>query len=105
MDEKETKLPEKGKCEQQGCTKEGELMFYPQIDENPPESVYLCSEHQSDNGFCINCHGFFGGLESFEFPVVTGNVPGLCEECSDILRSEVEEYDEDDEDNYLNVYF
>lgn len=85
------------KCEHEGCTNEGELYRFPD-DEEGNNEIWLCTEHASKYGFCPFCHSFCGGIEFFE-------VHGICDECYEELKSDVDnwepECDDYDYDDYL----
>ncbi|MCK6483768.1 MAG: hypothetical protein HUU22_19030 [Phycisphaerae bacterium] len=51
-----------------------------------------CSEHMPDC-FCIGCGVFSAGIESFDFPVEHGLLPGYCDCCSDMIRTDAGELD------------
>ena len=73
--------------------------FYPPTyteDGTPVDEVaWLCLEHARQSGFCLGCHTFWGGVESFEF----GRHPGYCDNCGhEIDRDMADEFESDDYD-------
>lgn len=74
-------------CEIEGCTLPGYEFSY--TDGEKPS--YYCGGHAHEQGFCVGCGGFFGGVESSDC-----SRSGLCDQCEDELG------DEDDDDDWLD---
>jgi hypothetical protein len=54
--------------------------------EYPDESTEpLCIECAAKAGFCIGCHNFCAGIESFDF----SSIKGLCYDCVQELENEL----------------
>lgn len=79
-------------CQEPDCTNSGSECFYP--DSDTPDHYYCCS-HASKNGFCYGCGQFYGGVEQFEFPQFYGNIEGFCPNCSEEIKEEWREADDD----------
>lgn len=94
------------KCQHPGCEKTEGLTacFYPDNESEEANAIY-CTDHTFEHGFCYCCEQFWGGVESFEFATSFGGIKGLCENCTDELRAELDEDDEDDEDLYYAVAY
>jgi hypothetical protein len=93
-------------CQEPKCKHEGVPCFYPDNETNIADEWY-CPEHTFIHGFCYLCGGFYSGVENFDFPEYYGIVRGLCENCSDDLKTnlgECDEYDEKDEWTYSLDY-
>ena len=88
-------------CEHEGCTRpeviECRLSY---VDVGPAgthpgefqdEIHFYCSDHCEEEGFCSACGSFCAGLESFDFAEALGGIQGLCEDCSDELKNEIDE--------------
>lgn len=86
-------------CQEPNCTNEGTPCFYPDNDTETPD-CYYCTEHAYSQGFCYLCGLFWSCVNTFEFPTIYGIVPGLCENCSDDIKTELGE-DEDEDDCYV----
>lgn len=56
-----------------------------------PDDWY-CHKHAHSAGYCWSCGQFWGGIESFEF-----RANGLCDHCDDMFKTDMGEYDEDEE--------
>ena len=88
-------------CQQKGCKsiEVTECIIYDPI-ENKTYKEYYCPDHCFEHGYCYICGGFFGGIEEFEF----NNKSQLCNNCDDMLKTELGEYDEmDDEIDWNEV--
>ena len=91
-------------CEEYGCLMEGIVECYlppitmedGHLSKDQPPTEHFCQYHAYKNGFCSLCGDFWGGIESFEFD----NPQRLCENCLDQLKTELGEYDDDEEDMY-----
>lgn len=57
---------------------------------------WLCDEHAIEAGFCLGCHYFCAGMESYDF----SPIKGYCGDCVEELRYEAGEYDGDDDEFY-----
>lgn len=64
---------------------------------------FLCSDCAVNEGFCLNCGGFFDGTEEF---MLTG-IRGLCVDCETELHESASEYydieSEDDDGDYADI--
>lgn len=72
-------------CQEPNCYREGSV-HCTLIDPENDEDVHLnyCPDHAYDNGFCMGCGEFWGGIESFDF----SPIKGFCENCvEDIMAS------------------
>lgn len=87
---------ERIKCQHENCTEEGTPCFFPDNETETPDE-YFCTEHAFDQGYCYLCGQFFSGIERFDFPETYGGIRGLCESCDDEIKTELEEYDEEEE--------
>lgn len=88
----------KTKCQRDGCASldtqaydhpSGGVGDYPEVE-------FLCDEHAKESGYCLGCHTFCAGFESYDF----SEVPGYCYDCVVQLKIENGEYDDDFEDEY-----
>jgi len=81
-------------CQVAGCTAQESAFAY----NNPHgELEWLCDEHAKESGYCLGCHLFGAGIESFDF----SELPGYCYECIQELKDETGEFDDtDDEYDY-----
>lgn len=94
-------------CEHLGCTSRDvsdyvHLSTYMSEDGDPdnPTIQWLCDKHAAEFGYCLGCHQFCGGFESYEF----SEVPGYCAECVEDFKYETGEYDDDDYDDDMEDY-
>jgi len=78
-------------CEEKGCNEPAQKFS---IEEGTEE--YLCFKHATESGFCWGCGSFCGGMESFDFAEAHGNVRGYCEHCSDEIKMDCGEYDDEE---------
>lgn len=69
-------------CEHRECENRADEYCYPIIEDGEDDYpiVYYCNEHAADAGFCIQCKGFFAGIESYEFRL-SGQPKGYCSDC------------------------
>lgn len=81
-------------CRHPGCSENGTGCFLPDNQTGEPDEYY-CLNHCQEHGYCYMCGQFWGGVESFEFGSILGGIEGLCENCSDALKSEFGEDDYD----------
>lgn len=86
------------KCEIEGCENEA-ITFILQGDDVREEEYHYCVIHAHDEGFCYGCGQFWGGIEEFEFC----NPSGLCPNCLDQLKAELEE-DQDGDCGYYQTF-
>lgn len=88
-------------CEHVDCVQEAEQYLHPSSDMVDGDVYdWLCDKHAKEFGYCLGCHQFFGGIESYEF----SPIDGFCEECVDMFRDETGEYDDDYEEEYDDEY-
>lgn len=81
-------------CEHDGCTSKATREYeYPVFESVEGKTVvataWICNEHVADEGFCINCGGFWAGVESYDF----SRIKGVCENC-------IHEFDDDSENEF-----
>ncbi len=95
--ELKVQLPLQHSCQEEGCSEQGSACFLPDNETDTP-NYYYCYKHAKDNGFCYGCGSFWGGVEEFEFAPYWGNIKGYCPHCSDEIKTNLGEYDEEDED-------
>lgn len=69
----------------------------PTLRERKPDDV-LCYECAPKLGYCYSCGDFFGGISSFEFLH-----PGICDNCEDERRSDMDDYPDEDSDYDLDA--
>jgi hypothetical protein len=60
---------------------------------------WLCDEHAKREGFCLGCHYFCAGRESYDF----SEIEGFCYDCVQEMKYEFGEYD-DDYDDYADDF-
>ncbi len=70
-------------CEVEGCTEIGVELWLPDIGDGPAGPYYICYGHMHGQGFCPGCHGFWGGIEAFDF-----SRTGYCENCASEFEDE-----------------
>jgi len=94
-------------CEHPGCEETDDLTecYYPDNETSDKPDAWYCAEHAPEHGFCYICGWFHAGIESFDFPSWHGVIPGLCYDCSESLRVELGEYDDDEWDELSECYF
>lgn len=92
-------------CEHVDCVQPGEeydhpSTWYGDLLDGAPAIQVLCDKHAKEFGYCLGCHQFFGGIESYEF----SPIDGFCDECVEEFRYETGEYD-DFEDELDEEYY
>lgn len=86
-------------CEHVNCVQSAEQYLHPSSDMVDGDVYeWLCDKHAAEFGYCLGCHEFWGGFESYEF----SPVPGFCPECVEAFRIETGEYDDFDEDDFFD---
>ena len=98
---------EKYNCEAEGCKETADVLCHIVYYESPKElgeDIYYwyCIKHAKEHGFCYICGEFFAGCEEFDFPEAYGCIPGLCPNCSEQVKVDCGEYDEEDETAYYD---
>ena len=90
------------KCEEAGCSKEApEYPYINQWADNPEDDkVWLCDDHAVEAGFCLSCHYFCAGMESYDF----SPVKGYCHECLSEIADEDDWEDGYDDFSYSTGY-
>lgn len=86
------------RCSHDGCWRRGTECFLPDNENGKPDD-YACVDHAHIMGYCRMCGQFWGGIESFDF-----RPSGLCDHCHDQMRSDSDEYLEDDANYYPDPY-
>jgi len=86
------------KCQHPDCPNNETVTacFYPDNHTEIPDEYY-CSEHSFEHGYCFGCGQFWSGVERFDFATTYGGILGLCENCDDEFRTDLGEFDEEDE--------
>lgn len=93
-------MPEKPqiKCEQEGCEDTNTILCHLHDYEQDKELTWhYCPKHAEENGFCVSCGDFWGGIESFEFVH-----PGLCDNCHSDIQAELAEFEDEDIPDYFD---
>lgn len=89
--------PETHDCEHEGCTSLGAEEYQWPGEVDGKTSIWLCSEHAVETGFCLWCGHFGSGSEEYDF----SPAKGYHRDCWDEFRYEAGEIDdEDDYDEY-----
>lgn len=86
------------KCQHPECTIEDATACFYTDNETQQPNYYYCSNHAAEHGFCYMCGQFWSGVERFDFATAWGGTEGLCENCDEQVRSDLGEYDDDDDD-------
>jgi len=94
-------LPEGKICEAEDCEQMAEVICHliDYDDEHPNgEDVFsfYCIKHAKENGYCYCCGEFWAGLEEFDFAENYGHLKGCCPICSDMIKTECGEFDEEE---------
>ena len=83
-------------CNHEGCdSTDVTACFLPDNETDTPDEHY-CATHAHEHGWCWGCGQFWGGVESFDFGSYYGNVAGLCDNCSDAVKDDFDDFDDDD---------
>ncbi len=92
-------------CQSFGCTEPAQEWQYPMTDDDIIAStVYYCVDHAHQAGFCKGCGGFWGGVESFEFPE-SSLLQGYCYDCRESIKHDAPEFwGLDDDEEYNEEY-
>lgn len=86
-------VQERPRCKHPGCHKAGfPCLLVP--GQRPHE--YLCTEHAIEQGYCAYCGDFAAGTSGFDFVH-----PGTCDACNGEIKSEVDDLEETDLDDFL----
>ncbi len=83
------------KCEIKDCDKDATTQG--RLEE---EEHHLCFDHGKETGFCAGCGEFWGGTDEWEFPNAHRCIEGYCQNCSDEIKSDCGEYDDETEQNF-----
>ncbi len=86
-DEQDSNVP---MCQEEGCDSPS---IQCEIDEET--SMYYCSEHAADNGFCCCCGTFIAGWRDFS---------DMCENCEIEVRDNDDVDEECDDGFYDDIY-
>jgi hypothetical protein len=79
-------------CEAENCQSTETAEYHNQWAEGDDAIEWLCDEHAIESGFCLGCHYFCAGMDSYDF----SPIKGYCAECVEEIRYENGEYDDDD---------
>lgn len=88
------------KCQVEGCGSQETASAYNNPGTGELES--LCDDHAREAGYCLGCHLFCAGIESYDF----STLPGYCYDCVLEINAEFETDDDyDDEYDYEEDYY
>lgn len=95
-------------CEAKDCKEKADVRCHiVDYETEPAKDFYYwyCHKHAKEYGYCYLCGEFFAGIEEFDFPKIYGHIPGLCPVCSDMVKADAGEFDDEEQNYYDYEYF